>query len=88
MARFRGRCALNPASGVGSIRSDSSALRFTQAVSSTTQGTTVLTSSVAVADTTLSGNALPLSTLCHQAECVSHTQFQAQSLQTVPNAFE
>lgn len=28
MARFRGRCALNPAPGVGSFRSDSSALRF------------------------------------------------------------
>jgi hypothetical protein len=62
MARFRGRCALNPAPGVGGIRSDSSALRFTQAVSLTTQGMTALTKGLAVGDITLFGNALPFHT--------------------------
>jgi hypothetical protein len=61
MARFRGRCALNLAPGVGSIRSDSSAMRSSGSLLDDS-GMTALTNGVPVGDITLFGNALPLHT--------------------------
>jgi hypothetical protein len=91
MARFRGRCALNPAPGVGSIRSDSSAIRFSGSLLDDSgddcfEECRCCRWHRCVLDCVLE---FLSPHFVMQAVCeFAHREFQAQTFTTVPNAFE